>query len=74
MIQGSESFSKRLRHPDDRLTCSAYFIKAIIPENQNAPFDMYEAIDQLIDEGSFFDIKKLFQHMTVQHQHDVSEE
>ncbi len=35
-------------------------IEAIIPENQNAPFDMYEAIDALIDEGSFFDIKKLF--------------
>ncbi|MBE4908833.1 acyl-CoA carboxylase subunit beta [Bacillus luteolus] len=32
----------------------------IIPENQNAPFDMYECIDALIDEGSFFEIKKLF--------------
>lgn len=32
----------------------------IIPENQNVPFDMYEAIDALIDEGSFFEIKKLF--------------
>ncbi|HJF30889.1 MAG TPA: acyl-CoA carboxylase subunit beta [Sporosarcina psychrophila] len=35
-------------------------LEAIIPENQNAPFDMYEAIDALIDEGSFFDVKKLF--------------
>jgi methylmalonyl-CoA decarboxylase subunit alpha len=35
-------------------------LEEIIPENQNAPFDMYELIDQLIDEGSFFDIKKLF--------------
>ncbi|MCH1623888.1 acyl-CoA carboxylase subunit beta [Ferdinandcohnia quinoae] len=32
----------------------------IIPVNQNAPFDMYEGIDALIDEGSFFEIKKLF--------------
>ncbi len=32
----------------------------IIPENQNAPFDMYECIDALIDEGSFFEVKKLF--------------
>nr|WP_226681331.1 acyl-CoA carboxylase subunit beta [Sutcliffiella horikoshii] len=32
----------------------------IIPLNQNAPFDMYEAIDQLIDANSFFEIKKLF--------------
>lgn len=35
-------------------------IEKIIPENQNAPFDMYELIHQLIDEGSFFEIKKLF--------------
>lgn len=32
----------------------------IIPENQNVPFDMYECIDALIDENSFFEIKKLF--------------
>ncbi|CAM3695677.1 acyl-CoA carboxylase subunit beta [Mesobacillus zeae] len=32
----------------------------VIPLNQNAPFDMYECIDTLIDEGSFFEIKKLF--------------
>jgi methylmalonyl-CoA decarboxylase subunit alpha len=32
----------------------------IIPQNQNAPFDMYECIDALIDESSFFEIKKLF--------------
>ncbi len=35
-------------------------LESIIPENQNAPFDMYAAIDALIDEGSFFEIKKLF--------------
>ncbi|RQW75058.1 acyl-CoA carboxylase subunit beta [Lysinibacillus composti] len=35
-------------------------IVEIIPENQNTPFDMYELIDQLIDENSFFEIKKLF--------------
>ena len=35
-------------------------LEEIIPENQNAPFNMYEAIDALIDEGSFFDVKKLF--------------
>ncbi|MFD1928970.1 acyl-CoA carboxylase subunit beta [Sporosarcina siberiensis] len=35
-------------------------LEEIIPENQNAPFDMYEAIDALVDEGSFFDVKKLF--------------
>ncbi|MDI3327480.1 MAG: acyl-CoA carboxylase subunit beta [Alicyclobacillaceae bacterium] len=33
---------------------------AIIPDNQNVPFDMYEVIDRLVDEGSFFEIKKLY--------------
>src|SRR5699024_6047509 len=35
-------------------------IKDLIPENQNAPFDMYELIDRLIDQDSFCEIKKLF--------------
>ncbi|MBP2240022.1 acetyl-CoA carboxylase carboxyltransferase component [Cytobacillus eiseniae] len=35
-------------------------LEEIIPKNQNAPFDMYECIGSLIDEGSFFEIKKLF--------------
>lgn len=32
-------------------------LEEIIPENQNAPFDMYECIEQLIDEGSFLKLK-----------------
>lgn len=35
-------------------------LEELIPCNQNIPFDMYECIDRLIDEGSFFEIKKLF--------------
>src|SRR5690625_1714142 len=35
-------------------------IKDIVPVNQNAPFDMYEFIDRIIDEDSFTEIKKLF--------------
>lgn len=35
-------------------------ISEIIPKNQNAPFNMYELIDRIIDEGSFCEIKKLF--------------
>ncbi|WP_126425973.1 acyl-CoA carboxylase subunit beta [Brevibacillus marinus] len=35
-------------------------IGEIIPENQNAPFNMYELIEALVDEGSFFEVKKLF--------------
>ncbi|WP_413301477.1 acyl-CoA carboxylase subunit beta [Bacillus sp. 1P10SD] len=35
-------------------------LETIIPENQNAPFDMYECIDRLIDQDSFYEVKKLF--------------
>ncbi|SDX40825.1 acyl-CoA carboxylase subunit beta [Salimicrobium album] len=35
-------------------------INELIPENQNAPFDMYQLVDRLIDEGSFLEIKKKF--------------
>lgn len=35
-------------------------IEEIIPENQNAPFDMMELINRVIDEGTFCEIKKLF--------------
>ncbi len=35
-------------------------LSQIIPQNQNAPFNMYDLIEQLIDEGSFFEIKRLF--------------
>ena len=35
-------------------------LEAIIPENQNAPFDMYECIYTLIDNDSFYEVKKLF--------------
>ncbi|MEK4228635.1 acyl-CoA carboxylase subunit beta [Solibacillus sp. FSL H8-0538] len=35
-------------------------LEEMIPKNQNAPFNMYECIDQLIDVGSFFEVKKLF--------------
>ncbi|MFC7060356.1 acyl-CoA carboxylase subunit beta [Halobacillus seohaensis] len=35
-------------------------ISELIPENQNAPFDMYQFIDRIIDQGSFCEIKKKF--------------
>jgi len=35
-------------------------IEELIPENQNAPFDMYQLIDRIIDEDSFCEIKKKF--------------
>lgn len=35
-------------------------VEELIPFNQNAPFNMYDLIDRIIDEESFFEIKKLF--------------
>ncbi|MED1951607.1 acyl-CoA carboxylase subunit beta [Brevibacillus centrosporus] len=35
-------------------------ISAIVPENQNAAFNMHDLITALVDEGSFYEIKKLF--------------
>ncbi|SFT18781.1 acyl-CoA carboxylase subunit beta [Paenibacillus sp. BC26] len=35
-------------------------LDSIIPDNQYTPFDMYPFIDGLIDEHSFFEIKRLF--------------
>src|SRR5947207_5959820 len=35
-------------------------IDEIVPYDQRKYFDMYEVIDRIIDEGSWFDVKKLF--------------
>src|SRR6266852_5990747 len=35
-------------------------IEEIIPSDQNKPFDMQQLIDEIIDEGSWLEIKKLF--------------
>jgi acetyl-CoA carboxylase carboxyltransferase component len=35
-------------------------IDDIMPENQNQSFDVYGVLDALVDEGSFFEIKRLF--------------
>lgn len=35
-------------------------IDRIVPENQNQPFNMMDLIEALVDEGSFFEMKKLF--------------
>lgn len=35
-------------------------IEELIPVNQNAPFNMYELIDHLIDDASFYEVKRLF--------------
>ena len=35
-------------------------IDEIVPYDQRKYFDMYEVIDRIVDEGSWFDVKKLF--------------
>ncbi|CDQ19605.1 Acetyl-CoA carboxylase, carboxyltransferase component [Halobacillus karajensis] len=35
-------------------------MEELVPKNQNAPFDMYQLIDRLIDDDSFCEIKKKF--------------
>ncbi|MBU9720753.1 acyl-CoA carboxylase subunit beta [Bacillus alkalicola] len=35
-------------------------LEELIPKNQNAPFDMYELIDGLVDDNSFFEMKAMF--------------
>jgi acetyl-CoA carboxylase carboxyltransferase component len=35
-------------------------IDQIVPAEQNRVFDMYRVIDRLVDEGSFFEVKRLF--------------
>jgi methylmalonyl-CoA decarboxylase subunit alpha len=35
-------------------------LEEIIPQNQNAPFNMVDLIKHIVDEGSFYEIKKLF--------------
>ncbi|MBE2252015.1 MAG: acyl-CoA carboxylase subunit beta [Myxococcus sp.] len=39
---------------------SAAPVVSIIPADQNKPFDMHALIGELIDEGSWFEVKKLF--------------
>jgi methylmalonyl-CoA decarboxylase subunit alpha len=35
-------------------------ISQIVPENQNAPFNMLDLIQRVIDDGSWYEVKKLF--------------
>ncbi|ERI06879.1 acyl-CoA carboxylase subunit beta [Aneurinibacillus aneurinilyticus] len=35
-------------------------VEEIVPTNQNAPFNMHELIEAIVDEDSFYEMKKLF--------------
>lgn len=58
--------------PDNNVSDAAYFgetdsanriieiLNEIIPEESNKPYDMYEVIDQIVDNGDFFEIQSYF--------------
>jgi acetyl-CoA carboxylase carboxyltransferase component len=54
------SFKEKSKNIEGKDPVAGRDLEKIIPENQNAPFDMYEAINRMIDENSFYEIKKLF--------------
>jgi acetyl-CoA carboxylase carboxyltransferase component len=48
------------RYENRRPHADARRIPDIVPEQENKPFDMREVIDALVDEDSFFELKKRF--------------
>lgn len=54
------NYKEKTEKVTPKLPIEGRTLAEIVPENQNVPFDMYEFINGLIDEGSFFEIKKLF--------------
>ncbi|MCL6631702.1 MAG: acyl-CoA carboxylase subunit beta [Alicyclobacillus herbarius] len=52
---GQALYSEPARPPQD-----VGSLAALIPVNQNTPFDMYRLIDGIIDADSWFEIKRLF--------------
>ncbi len=54
------NYKEKPHKEEGKLPVQGRSLSEIVPENQNVPFDMYEFIDGLIDEGSFYEMKKLF--------------
>ena len=55
------NFAEKTKSTEEKLPqVSDKTIADLIPQNQNAPFNMYDLINQLIDEDSFCEIKKMF--------------
>ena len=54
------SFKEKTKQIEGKVPKEGRELEKIIPVNQNAPFDMYEAINTLIDQDSFYEVKKLF--------------
>lgn len=54
------NYQKKPPHKSENQPMESIKLEKLIPENQNIPFDMYECINSLIDNDSFYEIKKLF--------------
>lgn len=54
------NFTEKPPKKDSKPPIKGRALEEIVPENQNTPFDMYEFIERIIDEDTFFEIKKLF--------------
>jgi len=55
-----QNFKEKPEMVERKEPISTKNLEEIIPVNQNAPFDMYDCIQAIIDEDSFFEVKKLF--------------
>lgn len=56
-----ENFTKPApRQPARAPRASGKRLDELVPSDQNKPFDMHELIGELIDAGSWFEVKKLF--------------
>lgn len=55
-----QNWQEKLPVQESKAPISGRTLEEIVPQNANTPFDMYEIIDQIIDEGSWFEYKKLF--------------
>jgi acetyl-CoA carboxylase carboxyltransferase component len=54
------SISELPKRADEIKTPEPKDWEKLIPKNQNVPFNMYELINGIVDQDSFFEIKKLF--------------
>ncbi|HET7628801.1 MAG TPA: acyl-CoA carboxylase subunit beta [Bacillales bacterium] len=55
-----QNYKERPKTADPAAPKAGRSVSEIVPEHQNAPFDVKELIEAIIDEGSFFEIKKRF--------------
>jgi acetyl-CoA carboxylase carboxyltransferase component len=55
-----QSYRERPRAVETRAAAPGRSIEEVVPYDQRKWFDMYEVIGQVVDAGSFFEIKRLF--------------